>query len=117
MTSPGIIPTTWVAFDDSTSTRAEAVRGSVSLVADDELDGYRRIGPWLAGLYVVDQARGCGVGSSLVAHLEDRAAAMGIEQLYLFSAGQELFYARLGWRRLANHRVRGQDVVVMTRSL
>ena len=97
MDTPGRLPTTFVAFDGG-GRSVDDVLGSVSLILDDELDGYRDVGPWLASLYVVPRARERGVGSALVRLAVDNARSLGVARLHLFTAGQERFYADRGWR-------------------
>lgn len=112
MTTPGVPPTTWVAFDGRGRDGAD-VLGSISLVPDDELDGFQHLGPWLASLYVTTSSRGRGVGTVLVEHLVTEARSMGYGRVHLFTAGQEPFYARLGWRTIARPRVHGNEAAVM----
>ena len=112
MDTPGRVPTTWIAFADAGRTPSD-VLGSVSLIADDELDGFRELGPWLASLYVVPHHRGRGLGAALVRHTVDQARVMGIERLHLFTAGQVDFYRALGWRTVARAEARGEVADVM----
>lgn len=88
------IPTTLLALDKAAG--ADLV-GSVSLLAEDDprLPGYS---PWLASLYVLPAWRGRGYGAALVQRAVQEAARIGVPRLYLFTAGQQNFYARLGWR-------------------
>lgn len=97
MDTPGRIPTTWVAFDGPGRSPGDVV-GSVSLIDDDELERWRDVGPWLASLYVVPRGRGRGTGRILVRHLVEQARHLGVTRLHLFTAGQEAYYADLGWR-------------------
>ena len=111
MTTPGRIPTTYVAF--AADGRAiDDVLGSVSLIDDDELEGYRDVGPWLASLYVVPGARGRGVGRALTQMALERARSLGVARLHLFTAGQEAFYAALGWR-VVGHAPAGDETATV----
>ncbi len=113
MDRAGRIPTTWVAFQGAVRS-AEAVLGSISLIGDDELDGYRHDGPWLASLFVAEAARGMGVGRRLVEHLIGAARAMGLDRLLLFTSGQEAYYERLGWRAIDRVAAEGHPATVMS---
>lgn len=112
MDRPGRIPTTWVAFDGAGRT-AQDVLGSVSVIDDDELDGFRDVRPWLASLYVVPSARGRGVGTALVALAVEGARALGVERLHLFTSGQEGLYAELGWHVVARTKAADEQATVM----
>ena len=100
-----------MAFDGDGRT-IDDVLGSVSLIDDDELDGYRDVRPWLASLYVVPTARGCGVGRALTQIAVERARSLGVARLHLFTAGQEAFYAALGWR-IAGHAPAGDETATV----
>jgi len=108
----GRVPTTWIAFAGAGRDPRD-VMGSVSLIEDDELDGFRHITPWLASLYVTPAHRGRGLGSLLVRHVVDQARAMGIERVHLFTAGQTDFYRALGWRTIAHADAHGEVADVM----
>jgi len=112
MDRPGRIPTTWVAFDGP-SRDAAHVLGSVSLIDDDELPGFEHLRPWLASLFVSPVARNQGVGRRLTAHVVAQARALGEARVHLFCAGQERYYARLGWRTVARASAQGEPVAVM----
>lgn len=112
MHRPGRIPTTYLAFDGEGRT-ADDLLGSVSLIDDDELDGYRDVGPWLASLYVVPAARGRGVGDALARLAVERARSLGVRRLHLFTAGQEAFYAARGWRTVGTAPAGSEMATVM----
>jgi predicted N-acetyltransferase YhbS len=103
------VPTTFVALEDDRPV------GSASLLQED-LDGWEHLSPWVASVYVVPAWRGRGVGSRLVARAVEEARALGVPTVYLFTAGQEAFYARLGWEPLARTEHAGREVVVMRRA-
>jgi predicted N-acetyltransferase YhbS len=68
--------------------------GTVNLIEnDDEKRSHLR--PWLAALFVVPERRRQGVGSALVRDLQQCAAVLSIEMLYL-GTDNPGFYARLG---------------------
>lgn len=103
-------PLTWIARDT-----ADAVVGSVSALITDDLEGFDHLSPWLGSLYVRAEARGRGVGTSLVRHVERWAAAQGIPHLYLFTAGQADMYLALSWEVIAHISAHGNPAVVMHR--
>jgi predicted N-acetyltransferase YhbS len=103
------VPTTFIAVE------AGQVIGSASLLAAD-LDGWEHLMPWVASVFVLPAYRGAGLGSRLVARAVAEARALGLPTVYLFTAGQEAFYARLGWAPLARTRHHAQGVVIMQRA-
>jgi len=102
------IPTTLLALENG-----EAV-GSASLLEAD-LPGWEQLTPWLASVYIVPMYRRLGIGKLLVARALEEARALGVQTVYLFTAGQQAYYERLGWAPL--HRVKHHqtDVVIMHR--
>jgi len=104
------IPTTYVALADASPV------GSVTLI-DHDMAIHLDLSPWLAGLYVLPQHRGKGVGSALVICAEKHAMAMPLPRLYLYTARAERLYQRLGWETIAQDRYQSQDVYVMVKDL
>lgn len=105
---------TLVAFDGS-SRDGDAVLGSVSLIATDDLAGFEHLTPWLASMFVVPRARGRGVASALVEALLAEARAAGHPTVYLFTSGQEQFWGDRGWEALATVETEGHVATVMAR--
>lgn len=114
MAEPGAVDRTWVAFDGG-SRDADAVLGSVSLVATDDLDGFDHLTPWLASMFVAPAARGRGVATALTDALLAGARAAGHDVVHLFTAGQEAFWADRGWSVVARVVTEGHDATVMAR--
>lgn len=104
------IPTLYVALGDGGE-----LLGSASLCEHDLPDrrDLAHLTPWLSGVYVTERARGRGVGSALVRHAVERAWLMGIQRLYLYTETAEVFYERLGWKRIGADVHEGEDVVLM----
>jgi len=103
------VPTTLVALEDG-----QAV-GSASLLETD-LDGWDHLTPWVASVFVVPQRRGRGVGRQLLGRAVEEAAALRIAVVYLFTAGQEAYYQRLGWESWRRTEHHGREVVIMRRT-
>ena len=101
------ILTTYVAFEGGQPV------GSVTLVDCDMLTR-PDLWPWLAGLYVIPEARGRGIGSALVRHAMAKVAEMGICRLYLYTSSARRFYEKLGWQAIAEDFYEGEHVTVMT---
>jgi N-acetylglutamate synthase-like GNAT family acetyltransferase len=101
------LPTTLVLVD------ATRVLGSVSLVLEDAPEFADEGSPWLASLYVRPDARGRGHGARLVRAAVAHAAALGIDDLYLFTPDHRGFYEQLGWTSLARTALKGKPVDLM----
>lgn len=102
------LPTTLVLMD------GDELLGSVSLVLEDAPELCEHGSPWLASLYVRPEARGRGLGAKLVRAAVAQAAALGVEELFLFTPEHAGFYARLGWQPLARTALLGTPVDLMT---
>ena len=100
-------PTTLVAMQD------EDAVGSVSLV-DEDAPEFRGVGDaWLASLFVLEQARGRGIGAALVRACVALAAREQVPRLWLFTPEHASFYAALGWRPAGSATLRGVSVQLM----
>lgn len=54
----------------------------------------------LRSLAVGENARGIGLGSTLVEHAEQYAATKGVQSIYLLATTAETFFKRLGYERI-----------------
>ena len=104
----------WIAFRPPEAYRA-ALASRILFVAEwqEEIVGFGQFDPArgeVEACYVAPDAVGRGVGSDLVARMEEQARATGHAVVRLNATlNAEGFYARLGYRRLgsATHRVGG----------
>jgi len=71
------------------------------------------LSPWVAGVYVTPARRHQGIGSALVRYAVHQAAQMGVKRLYLYTHPAREFYAKLGWRLLAEDEYEGRPVAIM----
>lgn len=106
------LPLTLVAFNGSRR-RAADVLGSVSLILDDELDGFEMVSPWLASMYVVENARGQGLGGQLLDAAVATARRLGVRRLHLFTDTAADWYRARGWRAIGSARPVGHEATVM----
>jgi len=107
--------------DDQTiiaATRASRLVGTV-LVVDCDLDGYAHLCPWVSSLYVPLAERGRAIGESLLGAAYDWARAKAHPTLYLYARKGRLtaYYGRLGWRRLSDVTLNGQEFRIMEKRL
>lgn len=111
-----LIPATLIAIVYDSQNGTHTLRGTASLVEHD-LRSRPDLTPWLAAVYVPPEQRRGGVGTALVQAAERTAAELGTRKLYLFTDDQERWYARMGWRTIANGNVRNQRVPIMEKLL
>jgi len=103
------LPTTFVALQDDT------LLGSASLVR--QTITHQHLSPWLSSVYVDPQHRGRGIASALVGRVEQAAAAMGFETIYLFTPSSEKLYASLGWQTIEYARRSELNIAIMSKAL
>lgn len=104
----------WIAFRPPEAYRA-ALASRTLFVCEwgEEIVGFGQFDPArgeIEACYVAPDAVGRGVGSDLIARMEEQARATGHAVVRLNATlNAESFYARLGYRRLgsATHRVGG----------
>lgn len=104
------VPTTFLAFDDG-----EPV-GSASLTVRD-LPSHMHLTPWLAEVFVRPEHRSEGVGSALVKRVEEEAARLGAEWLFLYTFDSEPWYESLGWQLMERCDLKGEAITIMKRDL
>jgi N-acetylglutamate synthase-like GNAT family acetyltransferase len=90
--------------------------GMASLVAAD-LDQRPDLTPWLAGVYVVPEARGQGHVAHLIEAVENAGRAAGIATLWLYTRRSERVYERAGWRTVEYFDRREKRYALMRRDL
>lgn len=91
--------------------------GTASLIVDDELPDATESGPWLAAVLVSESHRHKGIGSALVRAVEERAAKLRIEEIFLYTEHGMDWYQSMGWQYIRTAQLGDHDVSVMTRSL
>ena len=90
--------------------------GTASFVAAD-LELRPEIGPWLAGVYVVPEARGQGCAQRLVTTVEDAARQAGNTSLFLYTNDAQTLYEKLGWYAIEETMDARRSVTIMQRDL
>ncbi|MBD3670108.1 MAG: GNAT family N-acetyltransferase [Gammaproteobacteria bacterium] len=104
------VPFTLVAHDE------DELLGSVSLVEND-METHPHLSPWIASLYVREEHRGQGIGKQLLKATEERARAIGIKTLYLFTPKSEDFYRGLAWAHHECVIYRGHPATIMSKHI
>lgn len=90
--------------------------GTATLDTDD-LPARMDLAPWLASVLVAPAARGRGIATALVAHVEAAAAALGHARLYLHTPDAGRFYAARGWHGLGEEAWQGRPTLLMAKDL
>ena len=109
-TNRDAIPVALVALEG-----AELV-GTVCLKTHD-MDTRLDLSPWLAGLYVAQPWRRQGIGTALVKAIEQKAKALGIRRLYLYTPSAEFFYVKMAWRAKETTNYHGVEVTIMEKEM
>lgn len=105
---PDRIPEMYVALHDGAPI-------GTSCIHLDDLPTRKDLSPWLAGVYVHPEWRSAGIGQLLTTYAMQRAAALGLTELYLFvyHAGLKNFYSKLGWTLASEERYLGEPIFIM----
>jgi predicted N-acetyltransferase YhbS len=72
--------------------------GTVSLVENDLKE--RTHSPWLASLYIDENHRGRGIGTTMIKEIEKTAKKLGYEEIYLRTEHAVEYYIKLGWEKI-----------------
>ena len=101
------MPLAWLAVDGE-----NRLLGSAALKRHDiaELPQYEY---WLGDVFVLPEARGCGIGARLIEHALQQAREMALPELYLYTPDVQAVYAKYGWREIETRRHNGEIVSVM----
>lgn len=90
--------------------------GTASITAHD-LDERPDLTPWLAGVFVVPEARGHGYAALLVSAVENEGRRQSVQTLWLHTNTAERVYARLGWQTVETVQHNNKPVALMRRDL
>ncbi len=104
------LPIGWVAHSDGQPLGTAALRVH-------DLEGREDLTPWLGGVWVTPQHQNQGVGAALCAVVEDKARALGYDELFLFTLDRQAWYAALGWDTPEPTRWRGHPGTIMRKRL
>ena len=88
--------------------------GTASLVAHD-LDERPNLTPWLAGVFVIPEARGRGHVIHLIQAVEVACRSAGVGTVWLHTTSAERVYARAGWHSVEAIQRHGRRPVTLMR--
>lgn len=93
--------------------------GTASLLAQDmpDLDKVALMTPWLASVFVDDEHRQQGHGERLIKAIEQKAAELGFNKMYLFTPDKELWYQKHGWLVFDKTTYHNEHVTIMEKRL
>jgi N-acetylglutamate synthase-like GNAT family acetyltransferase len=80
-----------------------------------DLDERPDLTPWLAGVFVIPEARGPGHVVHLIQAVEAPCRSSAIPGVWLYTAGAERVYARAGWRSVETIQRHGRRPVTLMR--
>jgi GNAT superfamily N-acetyltransferase len=106
--SPSGPPQTFVLLVDNRPV------GTASLVAHD-LAERPNLTPWLAGVFVIPEARGRGHVIHLIQAVEVACRSAGVGTVWLHTTDAERVYARAGWHTVEVIQRRGKSPVTLMR--
>ena len=88
--------------------------GTVTL-EEDAMSTRPKLTPWVSDCLTLPEARGRGVATLLVRRLVALAGSLGQQRVYLWTEHEEVFFTKLGFRRLEPQRVQyaGATVTLM----
>jgi len=82
-----------------------------------DLDRRPDLGPWLACVFIIPEARGKGLAERLIEGICAQAKASGEKRIYLHTQDQSTYYAKRGWVVLERFEAWEKDQWLMTRDL
>lgn len=97
--------------------QGEELVGTIGLVDFDELEEFRHLKPWIAAFMVNPNLRGEGIGTEILALLEEKAKSLRIGVLNLWTEDQSAFYSKRGYRLLTSTKLGSLDIDVMQKEL
>jgi len=109
--SRNALPICLVALDDD-----GALLGTVAL-RTDSVGSELGVGPWLAALLVARELRGQGIGTALVAALEDEARRLGYAAIYTSTDAAERLMRQRGWQAMGTTLSLRGPITVFRRQL
>lgn len=105
------IPCTMIAHD------CGVLMGSVTIKISEGSD-FPHLSPWLAGVFVLPQYRGLGIGKALVKSAEDFAKEkISVSELFLYTSSAQGLYEKLGYTVFSQNVKDGKVVVYMKKRL
>jgi putative hydrolase of the HAD superfamily len=105
-----VLPIAWIAHSE------DEVFGMAALRAYD-LEGREDLTPWLGGVLVGPPFRRRGIGTALCRVVEDKAYALGVRTLYLFTLDRQAWYVTSGWSIIEPCSWRGHPGNIMQKQL
>jgi len=80
---------------------------------DQDMENQNDMSPWLAGVWVRPDLRGCGIGAQLVQAVEKEASKAGFSTLFLWTPNRNHFYANLGYTEIESVEYLSHPAIIM----
>ena len=110
------LPVTLVAVIDGRYAGCVSLRErTMGMVTHPE--AYLEESPWLSNMWVADWARGKQLATKLTLALEDKARALGIEQLYSSTIRPDSLYHTAGYADIAQRPFKGYTIYLIRKDL
>ncbi len=91
--------------------------GAACLFNNDDLPGFDALTPWLGAVYVAREYRKLGIGQALVERIVSEAKRLGHPKIYLWTGSEGAWYAKHGWKKIAETTFFDQAIDVMEREV
>ncbi len=88
-----------------------------AMLRNDDMGDAAPYNPWLASVYVHPDFRGQGFALPLIKVVEEKAAQLGYQQLYLFTKVSVGLYEKAGWQAFEMRDYRDKTYTVMKKKL
>jgi GNAT superfamily N-acetyltransferase len=99
------------------SKNTQEVLAVIGLCDFDDLEEFRHLKPWLCAFVVREDLRGSGVGSKVLAAMEEKAKSFGIDVAYLWTEDQMPFYLKRGYQRIDELIKPGRTLHILKKGL
>jgi GNAT superfamily N-acetyltransferase len=96
---------------------ADEVIAAIGLCDFDDLEEFRHLKPWVCAFVVREDLRGSGIGSNVLAELEEKVLHFGIQEFYLWTEDQKDFYIKRGYEEIDQLLKPGRTLHIMKKTI
>ena len=95
----------------------DEVIASIAICDFDDFEDLRKYKPWIAAFVVREDLRGTGIGTLVLELVEQKAKSYGINQIYLWTEWEKLFYQKRGYELVEQLIKPGRLIDVLSKNL